>query len=188
MSAKDLDNGRVLSVLTSFGNQLDERSKSNLRKEGKGGGSLENSIKSKAEKFPNSFGFWFEMEDYGEFVDAGVKGIGGTKADGSKWKLKTVTNNKFSYRTPSKTNSNGRFKQSLGGWSIRKGIAPRSSGGQFTKRKGLVFALRKHVMHTGIETTNFYTKPFNKLFKALPEDIIEAYGLEVDAFLKQAIK
>lgn len=193
MSVKDLDNGRVLNVLNLFGDKLDSGAKSNLRKEGKGGGSLESSIKSEAEKFPNSFSFSFEMEDYGEFVDAGVMGIGGSRkkpnAKGElAYKLKKVTNKKFSYRTPSKTNSNGRFKQSLGGWSIRKGIAPRSSGGQFTKRKGLIFALRKSIMHTGIETTNFYTKPFNKLFKALPEDIIEAYGLEVDAFLKQAIK
>ena len=28
------------------------------------------------------------MEDYGKFIDKGVKGIGGSKADGSKWKRK----------------------------------------------------------------------------------------------------
>lgn len=177
----------VKGALDTFGHNLVTQSKRNLRAVGKGGGSLEKSISAKAIQFPNSFQFSFLMEDYGEYVDAGVKGIGGTKADGSKWKLKTVTNNKFKYNQPSKTSSGGRFKQSLGGWSIRKGIAPRSKGGQFTKRKGLVFALRKHIIHTGIETTNFFTTPFDKLFKTFPDEVVEAYGLEVDTFLKASL-
>ena len=46
--------------------------------------------------------------------------------------------------------------------------------------RGLVF-------QTGLETTNFFTKPFEKEFKQLPEDLVVAYGLTVDKLLKLSL-
>ena len=74
------------------------------------------------------------------------------------------------------------------GWTIRKGIAPRSKGGQFTKRRGLLFAIATSVFHTGLETTSFFTKPFEKEFKRLPDDLVKAYALDVEKLLKSAIQ
>jgi NAD-specific glutamate dehydrogenase len=69
-------------------------------------------------------------------------------------------------------------------WTVRKGIAPRNKKGQFTTRKGLMFAIANSVYHTGLETTNFFTKPFENEFNKLPNELVEAYGLEVEKFLK----
>mgnify|MGYP003633318094 CR=1 FL=1 len=179
----------VKAVLDTFGASLVKQSRANLtRKKKKASGSLYKSLDYEVKESKNSFQFSFLMEDHGDFIDKGVKGVGGTKADGTNWKKKKVTNNKYSYRNPSRTNSNGRFKQSLGGWTIRKGIAPRNKKGQFTTRKSLIFAIRKSIFHTGIETTNFYSKPFELAFKKLPDDVVEAYGLELDKFLEASIK
>ena len=74
------------------------------------------------------------------------------------------------------------------GWTIRRGIAPRRKGGQFQKRKGLLFAIANSVYHTGLETTHFLTTPFERYFKDLPDDIVEAYALEVEDLLKFSLK
>lgn len=143
---------------------------------------LSNSLDYKVNVHKNSFSLSISMEDYGKFIDKGVKGVGGTKADGSKWKQKRVINSPFKYKN--KKPPTAVFNE----WTVRRGIAPRNEKGQFTSRKGLMFAIANSVYHTGLETTNFFTNPFEKEFKELPDELIKAYGLEVDAFLKQVTK
>ena len=46
----------------------------------------------------------------------------------------------------------------------------------------------RSIWHKGIETTNFFTKPFEAAFKRLPDDIYAAYGLEVEEQIKIALK
>jgi len=158
-------------------------SKKNLKKRNKVASSrLINSVQGEAKVFKNSFEASFSMEEYGEFVDAGVKGVGGTKADGTKWKLKKVTGSRFKYKNKKPP------IQAFNGWTIRKGIAPRSKGGQFTKRRSLLFAIATSVFHTGIETTKFFTQPFDKEFKKLPDELVEAYALDQEDLLKFALK
>ena len=172
----------TLKALTDFGNGVEKQSKQNLKRKKKTSSkALLNSISFKTKVNKNSIELDFFLEDYWEFVDYGVKGVGGTKADGSKWKKKRVTNNKFKYRDKKPP------IMAFNGWTIRKGIAPRSKGGQFTKRRGLLFAIASSVYHTGLETTGFFTKPFEKEFKKLPGELINAYSLDVDDFLEFAV-
>jgi len=177
----DLENTR--NTLNIFADNVVGKSKNNLKRKDKlASKKLFDSIDSELKIHKNSFSLSFEMEDYGTFVDAGVKGVGGTKADGTKWKLKRVTNSKFKYRNKKPP------LMAFNGWTIRKGIAPRSKGGQFTKRKGLLHAIATSVFHTGLETTKFFTEPFEKEYRDLPDELIEAYGLDMDNFLEFTIK
>ena len=172
----------TLQALNRFGIKVVNKSKGNLkRKKKKASGKLINSIDYKAKVSKNSFELSFEMEDYWTFVDYGVKGVGGTKADGSSWNRKKVTNSKYKYKKKKPP------IMAFNGWTIRKGIAPRSKGGQFTKRRGLLFAIATSVFHTGLETTSFFTKPFEKEFKRLPDELVKAYALEVEDLLKFTI-
>jgi hypothetical protein len=172
----------VEKALNNFWINVIAQSKKNLKKEDKvASKKLLNSLDYKVKVSKNSFETSFSMEDYGQFVDAGVKGVGGTKADGSKWKLKKVTNSRFKYKTKRPPIS------ALNGWTIRKGIAPRDKGGRFTTRRGILFAISNSIFHTGLETTNFFTKPFEKEFRKLPEELVEAYGLTVDKLLKLSL-
>jgi len=173
----------VKKALNEFGNSVIKQSKTQLKKKDKNASKkLSNSLGYDFKVSKNSFELSFEMETYGKFIDKGVKGVGGTKADGSKWKKKRVTNSLYKYknkRPPAKVFS---------AWTVKRGIAPRNEKGQFTTRKSLQFAIANSVYHTGLETTNFFTKPFEKAFKQLPDDLVEAYGLEVDKFLKFTIQ
>jgi hypothetical protein len=172
----------VKKALDVFGKSVVKQARTQLTKKKKNASKkLYESISYDLKVSKNSFQLDFLMEDYGKFIDKGVHGVGGTKADGSKWKKKKVTGSKFRYkskRPPTKA---------FNGWVIKKGIAPRSSGGQFTARKGLLFAIAESVFRTGLETTKFFTRPFEVAFKKLPEQVVEAYGLEVDALLKLSL-
>ena len=170
-------------ALKQFGDDVERKAKNNLRRKNKlSSKALHDSINYEAKASKNSFELDFFMEDYWEFVDYGVKGIGGTKADGSIWKKKRVTNSKFKYRDKRPPII------AFNGWTIRKGIAPRNASGQFTARKSLMFAIAESVYRTGLETTSFFTQPFDKEFKQLPQELIHAYSLDVDNFLEFAIK
>ncbi len=155
---------------------------------------LKRSISSDTKVSKKSFETSISMQDYGIFIDQGVKGVGGTRKykDGRKlatpilWKRKKVIKSPFSYkikRPPSRV-----FSQ----WSVRTGIAPRvpkgtSAGGQFKRRKGLQFALAESVFRTGLKTTHFLTIPFNKEFGKLQKVIGDKYSLDVEKTLKKKV-
>jgi len=172
----------VKKALDIFGTKVVKGSRKELARQDKNASkTLSKSLDYTVKVSKNSFQFDFLMEDYGEFIDKGVHGVGGNKADGSKWKKKKVVGSKFKYTNKRPPTS------AFNGWTIRRGIAPRSAGGQFTSRKGLLHAISISVFHTGLETTNFLTTPFNKAFKTFPNDIAEAYGLEAEKLLEIAL-
>jgi len=162
-----LDN--IKKIFNKLGSKVVIQAKANLKKKKKGGGELEKSLRYKVKRSSIEF----TLADYWEFVDAGVKGKGGTKADGKAWRLKKVTNSKFKYR-----NKKPPF-MAFNGWSIRKGIAPRDTKGRFTSRKSLLYAIANSVYHTGIETTHFFTDALDNEVLKLGDEIGEAFALDL---------
>ena len=161
--------GNIAKIFNTLGSNVVKQARANLKKKKKGGGELEKSLGYKVKG--NSVEF--TLTDYWEFVDAGVKGKGGTKADGKAWKLKKVTNNKFKY-----TDKKPPF-MAFNGWTIRKGIAPRDAKGKFTSRKSLLYAIANSVYHTGIETTHFFTDALDNEVLKLGDEIGEAFALDL---------
>ena len=161
--------GSIAKIFDTLGSNVVKQARANLKKKKKGGGELEKSLGYKVK----GSSIEFTLTDYWEYVDAGVKGKGGTKADGKAWKLKKVTNNKFKYR-----NKKPPF-MAFNGWSIRKGIAPRDAKGKFTSRKSLLYAIANSVYHTGIETTHFFTDALDNEVLKLGDEIGEAFALDL---------
>ena len=64
----------VDEILNKYGKYVVQQSKSNLTKDKKGGGDLYNSVSYVIDKSQDDFLLEFLMEDYGVFVDKGVKG------------------------------------------------------------------------------------------------------------------
>ena len=170
-------------TLKKFMDYVVSQAKRNLTTQGKNASKkLYNSIEGETKAFPNSIGIYFKMEAYGFFQDQGVSGI------------------KKKYDTPFSYKSKGGKKGLIGmpppsafdKWSIRRGIAPRKSGGQFKTRKGLNFAIARSIFEKGIKPSLFFTKPFEAAFKNLPDDLVEVFGLEAvemfDDILRQNLK
>ena len=165
--------------LNAFAKYVIQQSRSNLTKGGKNSTKdLYNSLDKEIEVGANSFRLAFLMEDYGKFIDKGVQGSnpraiknGFNKAPNSPYKFK-------SKMIPTRV---------LDKWVIKKGIAPRNKSGKFLSREGIKFALAKSIALQGIKPSLFFTKPFEKAFERLPDELVEAYGLDVEQFLEYTI-
>lgn len=164
----------IEKYLNEFGKLVVKQSRTNLTKKKKNDrGELYKSISYDLEVFKNSFSLSFSMEDYGKFVDKGVKGvISSQKAPNSPFKYTTK-------RPPTKA---------LDGWVKRKISGARNEKGQFVKRESIKFAIANKIFLEGLETTNFFERPFELAFKKLPDDIVKAYALDVENLLKFSLK
>lgn len=158
----------VQQELNRFAKYVIQQSRTNLTKGKKNSSKkLYNSLDYDLNVSPNSFSMSFLMEDYGIFQDKGVSGI------------KKKYNTPFSYKDkmppPSKMDK----------WIVRKGLkGVRGKDGKFISRKSLQFMIARSIYNNGIKPSLFFTKPFEKAFKNLDKDIIEAYKLDVEELLK----
>lgn len=169
----------VKQALDDFGRRVVQQSRTNLTKsDKKDTGGLYDSLGYELNVHKNSFSLSITMADYGEFVDKGVQGVSSSsKAPNSP------------YRFGSGTGRKGGLTEGINGWVKRKRIQFRENKtGRFLSYKSTAFIITRSIYQTGLETTNFLTKPFINEFKKLPNEIVTAYGLEVNSFLKQVFK
>jgi hypothetical protein len=170
-------------ALNKFGKTVVSRSKKKRGTDSK----LAKSISfDPVEVTSDGFEIAFRMESYGKFVDLGVKGknpSGLPKGSKNYGKQKApLSPYKFG---SGKYKGNLRLRDAIGGWVIKKGIAPRDKSGKFTKRKSLIFLITRSIYMTGIKPSLFFTTPFNIAFKQLPKDIKETFALDVEKLFKQ---
>ena len=172
-------NERTKIALDKFAKGVISRAKANLTSQGKNASKeLYNSFWYDLSVGQNSFSLRINAEDYWKFQDSGVSGVEKTYNTPYKYKRKGGANSLKGMPPPSV------FDQ----WSIRKGIAGRSTLGTFLPRKQVNFAIAVGVFKYGIKPTYFFTNPFENAFNRLPDDIVEAYALDVEDFLKFAVK
>ena len=162
-------------ILEQFRDYVIKQARSNLSRLKKNSSrKLYDSIKGEIKAMPNSLRLYFDMADYGFFQD---KGVSGTKKK---------------YDTPFSYKSKMPPPKAFDKWIVKKGIAPRNKEGKFTTRKGLQFAIARSIFEKGIKPSLFFTKPFEQAFKNLPNEMIEAYGLEAeetfDTIMKENFK
>ncbi len=160
-----LDREEVQKELDKFRKYVIQQTKSNLTKTKKNSSKkLYNSLKGVSKVNPNSISLYFEMLDYGVYPDKGVNGKRSTYATAYSFK---------------KYKASTKMLASLDKWIVRKGIAPRDKNGKFMNRKSLKFAIARSIFINGIQPSLFFTKPFEKAYKKLPNELIEAYGLDI---------
>ena len=118
------------------------------------------------------------MEDYGKFQDLGVKG----KSSSSK-----APNSPFKFG--SGTGQKGGLTRGIESWvtSRRFQFKDRTTG-NFLSYKETAFLITRSIYQKGIKPKQFFTRPFEIAFAKLPDELVEAYGLDLELFLKQTIK
>lgn len=168
----------IKETFDRFGRYVVQQSRSNLTKKGiKDTSSLYDSLGYYIKESKNSFEFGITMEDYGDFVDKGVQGTKSKKkAPQSPFKFGTGTGKK------------GGLTEAIDSWVRRKRIQFRDDSGRFASYDTTSFLIRRSIWTTGLKTTEFFSKPFERAFKRLPDEIVYAYGLDVERFMTTALK
>ena len=161
----------VRKELEKFKNAVIKESRNNLKNMRKDTfGKLSKSLRGQVKVSKNSFEFDFMMEEYGIYQD---KGVSGTKKK---------------YNTPHKYTNKMPPTKALDKWIVKKGLAPRNENGKFISRQGLKFAIARKIYINGIKPSLFFTKPFEKYYKKLPNQLIQKYGLDLDKFMEFSLK
>jgi hypothetical protein len=172
----------VVDELNKFGKYVQQQAKSNLsKKKKKDTSKLYNGINYNVVPTKDGAVLSFDFKDantYWEFVDKGVKGVSSSaKAPTSPFKFGTGSG------------GSGGLTKGINGWVARKRIQFKDrKTGQFLSYKSTAFLIIRSIWHKGLETTNFFTKPFEAAFLRLPDEIYAAYGLEVEKQIKIALK
>lgn len=170
----------VEKVLKEYSEYVIEQAKANLNNSKKGDGALYNSLKFEVIEDNTAMLVEFFMEDYGIFVDEGVKGANPSLVDSEKTGRRGIQKaplSKFSYKSKMPP------LDMLVAWAKRKNVRFRvkkgqKGGGQFKKGsyRSMGFWLQKSIFAQGMAPTHFFSKPYN--------DGIEKFELEMSkAFL-----
>lgn len=126
---------------------------------------------------PNSIESSVSMEAYAPFLDLGVKGaVTSTKAPNSPFRFGTGTGRK------------GGLTDGIKEWVKARRFQFRDARGKLMSYDSTAFIIIRSVYTTGMRPTLFFSKPFEKAYEKLPTEMVEAYGLDLESFLKQILK
>jgi hypothetical protein len=169
----------VDEILNKYGKYVVQQSRSNLTKDKKGGGDLYNSISYVIDKSQDDFLLEFLMEDYGDFVDKGVKGKTSTYPETS------AALSKFQYG--SGTGKKGGLTKALynpetkKGWIKKKKFQWRDKKtGRFLSYESMSYLIARSIYNKGLKANLFFTKPFEAGLKRLPDDLSKAFVLDIE--------
>lgn len=166
-----LTKGYTYQALNAFKKFVIQQSRSRLTKGRKNvNKKLYNSLDGDVKVNPNSFSLSFYMEEYGVYQD---KGVSGTKKK---------------YSTPFSYTSKRPPRKTLEEWISKRRFQFRDNKGRFMSYKSMSFLIQRSIFEKGIKPSLFFTKPFEQGFKKLPDELIEAYGLDVEELLEFTLK
>lgn len=168
-------------VLNKFGKYVVQQSKTNLTKDKKGKGSLYNSIRYNLDQEQNAFLLDFLMNNYGTFQDLGVKGSDPSLVKNGKQK---AARSPYSYKSKMPP------LNPLVNWAKMKKIRFRDKEGKFKRGnyKSIGFWLQKRIFAQGLKPSLFFTKPFEKAFKNLPNEVVNAFAIDVEKSIVLGVK
>ena len=120
-----------------------------------------------------------KAEDYWQFVDEGVKGVGGFKGSGRARGQGSPF--KFSSKMPP--------RRAIDKWIVTKPLkAGRDEKGRFVSRKSLAFLIQRSIFQRGLERTQFFSKPFTEQLDKQTDNITKAFADDIEIALEQAFK
>jgi hypothetical protein len=170
-----LNNTETLNTLQAFNKYVIQQARTNLTKGNKNvTKELYDSLKATSKVNPNSIENYIEMADHGKFLDLGVKG---------KVSSQRAPNSPFKYG--SGTGKKGGLTEGIRGWVKARRFQFRNRDtGKFMSYEQTAQLITRSIYLKGTKPTLFFSKPFAKGFESLPDELIKAYGLDIESFLK----
>ena len=170
--------------LQSFGKYVVQQSRSNLTKQKHNvSKDLYNSIHYKLEENNGNFDLAFIMDEYGTFLDKGVKGANPSLVDNKETGKKGIQkggNSPYSYKNKRPP------MQPLADWAKKRNIRLRDEKGRFKKGnyRTIGFILQKSIFAQGIKPSLFFTKPFEVAFERYKKGIKKSFMQDLIDIIK----
>jgi len=164
--------------LQSFGKYVVQQSRSNLTKQKHNvTKDLYNSIHYKLDEKNGNFDLAFIMDEYGTFLDKGVKGADPSLVKNGKQK---GGNSPYSFKSKRPP------MQPLADWAKKRNIRLRDKEGKFKKGnyRTIGFILQRSIFAQGIKPSMFFTKPFLAAFDRYPQLLTKAFAQDIIDILK----
>ena len=160
-------------ALTKFGSNVIQQGRRilNQKKKRTQENTLFNDYHYKMKSTSSTITFGFEFggaSDYWEFVDQGVIGVGGFKGSGNARGGGSPF--RFKYANPG-----GAMVKAIKGWIKNKPVSLGDSN-----EIGTAFAIGYSIKRRGLERTMFYSKPINKALRKLPNELTNAFRLDLE--------
>ena len=162
----------VDEVLNAFAERVIDNSKKNLVDDRKSFGDLYNTLSYTYEKEKDLFLIDFLMEDYGAFVDKGVRGKTSTYPETSAALSK--------YQYGSGTGPKGGLTKGINSWLQKKRFQWRTKDGKFMSYQSMTYLIARSIYNKGLKANLFFTKPFEAGLKRLPDDLSKAFVLDIE--------
>ena len=167
-----MDFKNVDEVLNAYAEYVVDSAKKNLVDERKSLGDLYKSVSYKYEKSQDLFLLDFLMEDYGTFVDKGVKGKTSTYPE-TKAAL-----SQFQYG--SGNFPKGGLRDGIKGWLEKKRFQWRDKKGKFMSYDTMTYLISRSIYNKGLKANLFFTTPFEAGLKNLPKQLTDAFSLDIE--------
>jgi hypothetical protein len=167
-----MDFKNVDEVLNAYAEYVVDSAKKNLVDERKSLGDLYKSVSYKYEKSQDLFLLDFLMEDYGTFVDKGVKGKTSTYPE-TKAAL-----SQFQYG--SGNFPKGGLRDGIKGWLEKKRFQWRDKKGKFMSYDTMTYLISRSIYNKGLKANLFFTTPFELGLQNLPKQLTDAFSLDIE--------
>jgi hypothetical protein len=178
----------VQKVLDDFRDNVIREAKKGMPRSS---GALAQSLKSYVKESKNSIQISFTMDDYGWFQDEGVKGKDPSKVSpNAKIRGQQAPNSQYKFGSGRYRGTWGKFVQSLAVWAKKKNIRLRDEKGKFKKGNYNTIAniIAGNIYNRGLKPSLFFTKPYEKYFKKLPEELLKKYGLDLENSMENLLE
>ena len=167
-----MDFKNVDEVLNAYAEYVVDSAKKNLVDERKSLGDLYKSVSYKYEKSQDLFLLDFLMEDYGTFVDKGVRGKTSTYPETS------AALSQFQY-------GSGNFpkyglRDGIKGWLEKKRFQWRDKKGRFMSYDTMTYLISRSIYNKGLKANLFFTTPFEAGLQNLPKQLTDAFSLDIE--------
>jgi hypothetical protein len=158
-------------ALEDFRDAVIKDAKKNLRKKNVSS-ALSKSLEGNVEVHENSFTLQFLMEEYGYYQDRGVHGKTSSYVELGRYPTLA--------RFGSGKGKKGGLSEGILKWVQRRRFQFRDNKGKFMSYKSTAFLISRSIWNKGLKPSLFFTKPFEKHFKKLPNELVDKFALDVE--------
>ena len=179
----DLRESGLQDALDKFKSSVIKQARTNLTKGRAPFGShnntrkLYNSLKGEAKVYAKGYYLNFQMEEYGNYQDKGVKGKrSSSRAPNSPYKF------------GSGKGAKGGLTEGIQRWVKARKFQFKDKKGKFMSYDATAWIITRSIYAKGIRPTLFFTKPFEAAYKRLPQELVNDLKIDLEKIFNYSIK